>query len=395
MLTTKNLFPLTLSSCAPAYSAIVTAPVIVTLTGMWSIGVYLLAGALSWLVGQSFAENTARDPERGTVYSWNRGTIAWLNGYALAATGIIATSGLAYVASVGILSLWGVQNTWGALAISAVLIALAQVLNQVSLKLTGLVQVISLFVHVVAAIALVVLMFVAGQVPVVHELSVPNLLKALLIAVFAFWGFDTAFALAEESEPGAPHTASRLSIIFMSITFVLVAAVIALYGVDAVTLHPLVVVAVSLSAIMALGSTLLPTIRGVESMAENHDLPNLFAHGLRAEVTTAVLALVFIGLALIHEGFFYDMIDCLSLFVGFYYSGAIFANYRATERVGQLILFLMMVAVTAGAGIYMLSPYYGNTSVGSISGVAVIAAVLAVAGAVLLGVNRAVSKNRV
>ena len=389
MLDSKHLYPLTLSSSAPAYSAVVTAPIIVSFTGMWSVGVYLLAGILSWSVAQMFSNNTGRTPSKGTVYSWNRGPFAWLNGYALAVSGIVATSGLAYVAATGLLYLIGVENLWVTLALAAALIVAAPGLNPYSLKATSLGPMVSLLAHLAAGIALIVLMFVADHQALYIEPGAGGVVKAILIAVFAYWGFDTAFALAEESEPGAPVTAARLSVITMGVTFVLVATVIALYGVAAVLEHPLVVLAVSLSAIMSLGSTLLPTIRGVEAMAEQHDLPNLFAHGLRAEVTTAGLATIFIAITVFHEGFFFDLVDCLSLFVGFYYCGAIFASWKASRRTGELVLLFIMAVLTVGAGIFMLTPTYGNTVVGGISGVAVIGAVLAVLGVGLYGVNRA------
>lgn len=388
MLDTKHLFPITLSSSAPAYSAVVTAPLIVTFCGLWSIAVYLLAGLLSWYVARSYAQNTAVNPQRGTVYSWNRGAFAWLNGYALAVSGIVATSGLAYVAATGILSLLELYSTLGAFVLGAVLIALAQVLNNVSLKITSVVQVLSLIAHVAAAVALVVLMFVANHAPIIPQVTFAGFIQGFLIAVFAFWGFDTAFALSEESDDGAPAAAARLAVITMGITFVLVAVVISLYGIDAVLDHLLVVIAVSLSAVMALGSTLLPTVRGVEAMAEKHDLPNLFAHGLKAEVTTAVLAMVILFLALINEGFFYDTVDCLSIFVGFYYAGAIFAKYRATGKKSSLTMCVLMLLITLAAGIYMLTPSYGNTVVGAVSGVAVIGGVLTVCGVVLYFVNQ-------
>lgn len=390
MLDTKHLFPITLSSSAPAYSAIVTAPIIVSMCGLWSIGIYLVAAALSWYVSTAYERNTAVRPDRGTVYSWNTGAFAWLNGYALAVTGIVATSGLAYVAATGLLSLFGVSSMTAALILGAVMIALAQVLNNISLKVTSVVQILALIAHIAAGIALIVLMFVADQAPIQPALTFGGIIEGLLIAVFAFWGFDTAFALAEESDTGAPRTASRLSIITMTITFVLVAVVISLYGIDAVVTHPLVVIAVSLSAMMALGSTLLPTVRGVEAMAEKHDLPNLFAHGLKAEVTTAVLSIAILMLVLLNEGFFYDLIDCLSIFVGFYYAGAIFAHYRNGGAKSALGMFVLMLAVTLAAGIYMLTPTYGNTVFGPVSGVAVLGGALAVLGVLLYLVNQAV-----
>ena len=277
-----------------------------------------------------------------------------------------------------------------ALILGAVMIALAQVLNNISLKVTSVVQILALIAHIAAGIALIVLMFVADQAPIQPALTFAGIIEGLLIAVFAFWGFDTAFALAEESDAGAPKTASRLAIITMTITFVLVAVVISLYGIDAVVTHPLVVIAVSLSAVMALGSTLLPTVRGVEAMAEKHDLPNLFAHGLKAEVTTAVLSIAILMLVLLNEGFFYDLIDCLSIFVGFYYAGAIFAHYRNGGAKSALGMFVLMLAVTLAAGIYMLTPTYGNTVFGSVSGVAVLGGALAVLGVLLYLVNQAV-----
>ena len=80
----------------------VTAPLIAALVGSGTAVVYIVAAIPASLVAQGMSANDRRDPHKGSVYTWVRRRLprtGWFAGFCLASTGVIATSGMAYVAA--------------------------------------------------------------------------------------------------------------------------------------------------------------------------------------------------------------------------------------------------------------------------------------------------------
>ena len=386
MLRTSHALSLALSSTAPMYSLAVTAPLIIALVGSGAGLVYGLAAVPALLVSRSMARNDAVEPSKGTVYTWARPwpLLSWLSGYALAVTGVVATAGLAVMAVEETLSpaLSGWLQLVLAVVGAAALITLAMWLSSRSLRLVSAVQNIGLAVQIVAlGYAVWALAQVGFRVaPVSGDLG--DWVHAVLLAVFAYWGFDAVFALTEESERGVPRIASAVSILTLIAFFALMSGALSSPAAEGLLAHPLIVVAVVFSAVMALGSTLLPTVRGVQAMAENGGLPRPLATRKGAAVFACAAASLGGLLVLVHEGFFWDTIEALSVLVGLYFTVSAFAAitldraHGASHTVGAVL----MGVITVATGAQMFGVDYGATSVAGVGGVGVIVTLILAIG---------------
>lgn len=382
MLRTSHALSLALSSTAPMYSVVVTAPLIIALVGSGAAFVYLLAAVPALLVSRSMACNDAAVPSKGTVYTWARPwpLLSWLSGYALAVTGVVATAGLAVVAVDEALSLWlsGTPRLVLAVVGASVLITLAMWLSSRSLRMVSAVQNIGLGVQILALVYAVWSLADVGfhLAPVTGGLG--DWVHGVLLAVFAYWGFDAVFALTEESERGVPRVASAASILVLAAFFGLMSGALSSPAAGQLLAHPLIVLAVVFSSVMALGSTLLPTVRGVEAMAENGGLPKALATRRGAAVFACAAAIVWGLLILVHEGFFWDTIEALSVLVGLYFTVSAFVAIT-TDRphgISHAVGAVLMGLITVATGAQMFGVDYGETSVAGVGGVGVIVTVI-------------------
>lgn len=388
-LSLKSSLPITISSSAPAYSVVVTAPFIIAAVGYWAVAVYVLAAIPMWLVSRAMADNDARHRNKGTVYTWvDNHLLSWLSGYALAITGTISTSGLAFVAATLILDLLGVDSTLMAVIATGALLAAGVIINITSLALTSIIQTLGIISHLVCLIVLVLALIKADLSlgPVIETVThTPGAwVYAILIAVFAYWGFDTAFALTEESEPDVPGKASSLSILTLTAFYAAVAATMVLVGTEIITANPAFAVIVIISCVMSLGSTMLPTVRGIQEMSQQRDLPAwLHTTDKAAETAVFLVAWAWCIWALVDEGVFNDTIESLSVLVGFYFTLATYAAWTKTRSSLHLITTIVMAVITLGTLAQMiLIDDYGDTTLGGLNGVLVIVAALSALGVI-------------
>ena len=131
---------LALSGPAPGVSSKVAAPRLPARGGSGTAVVYLLAAIPAALVAAGMSANDRRDPHKGSVYTWVRRALprtGWFAGFCLAATGVIATSGMAYVAA-DLLAPAAPAALKAALA--AVLTALAALIDLYELRLMAALQ---------------------------------------------------------------------------------------------------------------------------------------------------------------------------------------------------------------------------------------------------------------
>lgn len=388
MLSTHQSVSVSTSSVAPVYSAVVTVPLVVALVGSGAPLVYLLALVPIVLVWAGMSANDARQPDKGSVYAWavgERPVMAWIGGYCLAMTGVVATSGLAYVA----LDAWLPGLPVGAKAgLGALLIALATWVSSTNVKVTSAVQTAGVLVQAAAAAYLLVVLLRTG----VHLAPVAGTAldwgHAVLLAVFAFWGFDAVYALSEESRRGVPRRAAGISLVLLLAIFLVFSAVGASEHPDAAAalVHPLVVAGVVVSCVMAVGSTLIPTARGISAMAERGHLPAGLAPLRAAEVASAGLAAAWLAVSLVVPGVFWDSIEMLSIFVGAYFtisSVTAAAHARGAGRALHVVAAVLMGVITAAALVTMFDPGYGETRLGGVGGVGLLAVGFALLGLVL------------
>lgn len=341
-------------------------------------------------MGQGMSANDRRDPDKGSVYTWVRRRLprtGWFAGFCLASTGVIATSGMAYVAA-DLLARSAPTPVKAVLA--AALTAVATAIDLYGLHVMAVLQYLAVIAGAGATIVCVMLV-AGGAVRLAPVTGSPlDWFHAVLLAVFAYWGFDAIFALTEQTDVGAPQRVTALTMAAL-VTFSVVGGT-AYSAVDPapVTGNPIVRAAVVSSAVMSLGSTLIPTARGIEAMADAGQVPSWARSLTRASRSTAVVTVAsaaWTGLLFVSEGLFDDTIEALSVLVGLYFtaSSLIAALHGRTgrERAGQVVSVGLMAIITAAVAIQMLDPAYGRTAVGGADGVGGVG--LIVVGLCLIG----------
>ena len=211
----------------------------------------------------------------------------------------------------------------------------------------------------------------------------------VLLAVFAYWGFDAIYALTEQAETGAPQRVAVSTMIALMVFFTVGGTACSAADASPVVSNPVVRIAVVTSAVMSLGSTLVPTARGVEAMAEAGEVPSWAAILSEARWSTLAVATVSVfwsGLLLVSEGLFNDTIEALSVLVGVYFtvSSLIAALHAASvrERAEQWASAVLMGVITLSVTAQMFTVGYGDTSLAGVGGAGLIVAGLCLVGAI-------------
>ena len=212
----------------------------------------------------------------------------------------------------------------------------------------------------------------------------------MLLAVFIYWGWESAVNLSEETEDSAraPGLAGLTSTVILLVTYLGVAiALVAYAGLAKIerfddnpgvlgavaedVLGPLaflVVVAIIVSGISSAQTTILPGSRTSLSMAVSGALPKAFSH-IHPRFLTPDFGTIFVGVAaivwyvaasVVSDNFVFDSLSALALLIAFYYglTGIACAIYYRRELlksaknfifiglapvIGALMLFYLLV----------------------------------------------------
>lgn len=362
-----------LNATSPAYSlAAVLAP-IVALVGVAAPGVLLASFVPMLLIAAAFYYLNRVDQDCGTTFSWVTRAIGpwlgWAGGWAITMTGVLVVGSLADVGvRFGLLTvgLDGLAENEVVVKVGAVaLIVLMTWLCVIGTELAArvqdwliLAQVAALLVFAGIALARVFAGDAAEDAPSL-SLSWLNPFSAggaaltggLLLGVFAYWGWESAVNLTEETEDSAsaPGRAAVVSTVLLLITYVGTAfAVVAFVGPSFLAANAeeeefafaliaeevmgswgwVVYFAVSTSAIASTQTTIIPASRTALSMARRQALPARFAHisprHLTPDVSTwwvAGIAIAwYVTLSVLSENALFDSLSALSLLIAFYYA---------------------------------------------------------------------------
>lgn len=273
-------------------------------------------------------------------------------------------------------------------ALAAVLTALAALIDLYELRLMAALQYLAVIAGLGATIVCAGLV-AGGGVRLAPMTGSPlDWFHAVLLAVFAYWGFDAIFALTDVTGAGAPQRVTALTMLGLMGFFAVGGTAYSAVDPAPVTGHLVVRVAVVSSAIMSLGSTLVPTARGIEAMADARQVPSWAGRLRSTSWTTAVVtaaSVAWTGLLFVSEGLFTDTVEALSVLVGLYFAAssliaAIHARSRREHRI-QSVAVALMVVITAAVAIQMLDPGYGTTAVCGVGGVGLIVVGLSALGA--------------
>ncbi|MGL5406754.1 MAG: hypothetical protein ACRDAX_08265 [Propionibacteriaceae bacterium] len=364
-----------------------TAPLVTGLVGAGVWLVYLIAVIPAWLVAVGMNENDRREPDKGTVYTWGRrldSRLGWFSGYCLSITGIVASSGMGYVT---VRILMPEAPLWIQLLSGAGIIIIASVLDSVSLHWTSFLQQVGLVAQV-AALAWIgwQLLHHGLNANIAWSGSPAAWIHAVLLAVFAYWGFDSIYSLTEHTESHASTVVSMSSLASLIVLYCLASLMFVSHDVTFYTDFWLVKIAATLSAVLSLGSTLLPTARGIEAMAETGELPKKLARPVPAAIATTILTCAWLLVVLINADLFDDTIEALCVFVGLYFTSssliaAIYATHPIRKRFDWASTVLMG-AITVLTAAQTFDSEYGATVIAGIGGVGVIVIALLSVGVI-------------
>ncbi|HEX2072375.1 MAG TPA: APC family permease, partial [Geodermatophilus sp.] len=362
-----------LAATSPAYSLAAVIGPVVALVGVHAPGVLLASFVPMLLVAGAFAALNRADPDCGTTFSWVTRALGpwagWIGGWAITMTGVLVIGSLAEVGvrfSLLALGLDGWAETPPVvMGLSVLLILLMAGICVLGTELSARLQ-NGLILAQTAALAVLAVVAVVrgvrgespfgGLVPQWGWLDPfgaggAALTGGLLLGVFAYWGWESAVNLTEETRDRrrAPGRAAVLSTVVLVLTYLAVAvAVVAFAGTGYLAGNAdeeeavfallsaevlggwdwIVLVAVATSAIASTQTTIIPASRTGLSMARRAALPARFGsvspRYRTPDVSTWWVAGVavawYVGVSLVSENALFDSITALSLLIALYYA---------------------------------------------------------------------------
>jgi amino acid transporter len=413
------------ASTAPAYSLAATLGFIVVVkgVGVHAPAVLLVAFLPMLLVASAYKYFNRADPDAGTTFAWTTRAFGpstgWLNGWAIFLSDVIVMASLADIAAIYTFQLFGfteLGESKVAIIIAAVLwIAIMTWVCYRGIELSARIQQVLLGaeVFILGLFAVVAFIKVYGSHPpsgsIKPSLSWINpfamnfgdLVVALLLAVFIYWGWDSGVAVNEESEDPAegPGKAAVVSTVLLVLIYVVVSAAAQSFhgvgflsneanqedilkalgtGVLGEPLNKLLIIAVLTSASASTQTTILPTARTTLSMAHWKAVTNLLARVHKRFLTPTVSTLGFgvlsilvtLALLLLSESVLDDSLTAIGFPICFYYgfTGVACGWYFRHELgksarnflllgLGPLIGGLMLFGIGGYAAVY-----YGETA---------------------------------
>ncbi|RBY92812.1 APC family permease [Blastococcus sp. TF02A-30] len=401
-----------LAATSPAYSLAAVLGPIVALVGVHAPGVLLVSFLPMLLIAGAFAALNRADPDCGTTFSWVTRALGpwagWIGGWAITMTGVLVLGSLAEVGvrftllAVG-LDGWA-ASTPAVMGLSVLLIVVMAAIcvrgTELSARLqNGLIVAQTVALSVFAVVAVV--RGVSGDSPfggLTPDWSWLDpfgsggaaLTGGLLLGVFAFWGWESAVNLTEETRDPlrAPGRAGVWSTVVLLLTYLGVAtAVVSFAGTGWLAGNAdeeeavfallsgqamggwdwVVLLAVATSAIASTQTTIIPASRTGLSMARRAALPARFGSITPAhrtpDVSTWWVAGVgvawYLGVGAISENALFDSITGLSLLIALYYAltgiaCAVWFRRRLTRSVREFLLLGVGPLLGAGMLVWLL-----------------------------------------
>jgi amino acid transporter len=403
------------ASTAPAYSLAVSLGLVVAAVGLQSPAVMLLSFVPMLFIAAAYYYMNRADPDCGTSFTWVTRAmgpwIGWMTGWAIIVADIIVMASLAEIAAIYTFSLFGIDTaSFGTVAmfgqdvsvgnVAIVVLGIIWIIALTAICYIGIeasarTQVVLLTAELgtLVLFAVVALAKVYGggvQGSVTPSLDWLNpfavagpgaLASGMIVALFIYWGWDTAATVNEETANASltPGRAALISTVILLGTYVIVSiAAQAYHGPDFLSKlgeedvlgalandvlgspwDKLLVIAVLSSAAASTQTTILPTARTALSMGAKRALPAYWARVHRsfqtptsATIWMGILSIVwYVGMKIVSENLFSDAISALGLMIAFYYgltgyACAIYYRHELLKSVRNLVF--MGVAPLAG-----------------------------------------------
>lgn len=454
-----------MASTAPAYSLAASLGFVVATTngdgivGVKAPAIMLLAFVPMFFIAIAYQQLNKAEPDCGTTFTWATRAFGpwagWIGGWGIIAADVIVMANLAQIAGSYGFQLFGLDDLaastfWSMVAGVAWIIVMTYICYR-GIEVSARLQYVLLSIEIVVLVAFSAIALVkvysgnATPESLTPELSwlwpsglsLSALVTATLIAVFIYWGWDTAVSINEEtSNPEkTPGRAAIISTLLLLLTYAIVSvATVAFAGTGETdlglanpdnsadvfnalgpsvfgdsglgkVLEILLILSVLSSASASTQTTILPTARTTLAMGAYKAVPTMFARihpkYLTPTVATvwmgAVSIIFYVGLTLVSENVLGDSIAAVGLMIAFYYGITGFAAvwyYRKTifTSANNFImrgLFpflggLMLLGAFVIAAYQYAQPDYGSTTLWGVGGVFIIGIGTLVLGAILM-----------
>ena len=309
------------------------------------------------------------DPDCGTTFSWATKAFGpsagWIGGWAIIVADVIVMANLAQIAGLYSFLLFGKDDpsTLAVTVIGVIWIVIMTAICVKGIELSARTQVFLLGAEVLAlasfAIVALVKVYTDNPPGSLHPAlswfnpfevdSTGALTAGVLVAVFIYWGWDSAVTVNEETEDSAsaPGKSAVISTLILVMIYVIVSvAAQAFAGVDSLVdnsddvlsslgkevfgepLDKILIIAVLTSAAASTQTTILPTARTSLSMARARAMPKSLGEVHKTFQTPhwstiwmgAASIGWYVGLTLVSENILFDSIAALGLMIAFYYA---------------------------------------------------------------------------
>ncbi|MGA2519470.1 MAG: APC family permease [Acidimicrobiales bacterium] len=308
------------ASTAPAYSIAASLGFVTAAVGLFMPSVMLLAFVPMLFIAAAYFYLNRADPDCGTTFTWVTRAMGpktgWMAGWGILMTDLVVMPSLSQIAGQYTFTLFGAYglaaSTFWVTFIGVIWIIVMTAICYIGIELSARTQVallgaelLILLLFSVVALVKVYTEHIAHSIrPSIqwlnplHISSVGALSAGMLVAVFLYWGWDTAVTVNEETKDArrTPGVAAVLSTLVLVATFIIVAtAAQAFHGPSFLTnnsndilaamgkavlgspLDKLLAIAVLTSASASTQTTILPAARSSLSMAVHRAVPRRFA----------------------------------------------------------------------------------------------------------------------
>jgi len=355
------------ASTAPAYSAAATVGLVAAVVGFGSPAIMLVAFFPMLFTAAAYYYLNRVDPDCGATFTWVTRAMGpnagWLGGWGVIVADIVVMPSLAWVAAFYTYSVLGLDSLagdkWALLILGSVFILAMTMITWLGIELSARTQFVMLGIEIVIllgfsfwAIAKVYLDHPVGSTPLSLDwinpfnLTGTELSQGVLLALFIYWGWDSAANVNEETRGARTATgvATLMSTVILVGTYIVVAyATTAYKGPAFLAENPddvlttmvgspgaeLLMIAVLMSAMASTQTTILPTARTSLSMAAHGALPKSLAK-ISPKYLTPTWSTWWFGIASIvwwiilvlidsSENILWDSISALGFAIAFYY----------------------------------------------------------------------------
>ncbi len=451
-----------LASTAPAYSLAATLGFVAVEVGKQSAAIMVLAFIPMLFIAISYSELNKVIPDCGTTFTWAAKAfgprVGWMGGWGIIAADIIVMANLAQIAGSYCFLLVGANGlaastfwtTFVGVIWIIVMTWICYIGVEVSVRLQYALFLIELVVLVGFSITALVKAY-GSNAPAtaihiqgswfnpfaIHSFS--GFTEGILLAIFIYWGWDSAVAVNEETKDRdkTPGRAAMISTVVLLGTYAVVTVaaqafagvgtkgiglenpdhsgdVLSILGNAVLGSHlgKVLILLTLTSAAASTQTTILPTARTSLSMAAYKAIPAAFGriHPKYLTPTVSTVAMggisivFYVALTAVSSNVLGDSITSVGLMIAFYYGltgfactwhfrDSIFSSGRNFLMRGLLPFLggVMLLAAFVKSAYDMWAPDYGDTSLWGVGGVFLTGIGALVLGVVLMFVYQAVA----